>query len=56
MANVLSIVAWAFAVVLYEFIVPSSFSLISSRSWKTDLFLADKTFFFKNWGVDFIEK
>ena len=46
MANFLFIVVWVFAVVLYEFIVPLSSSLIASKSWKTDVLLADKTGFF----------
>ena len=53
MASFLSIVAWPFAVVLYEFIVPLSFSLIASRSWKIDLSLEDETFFFQKVGCRF---
>lgn len=48
MTNFLSIVAWVFGVVLYEFIVPLSFSLITSKSWKADLSLVHKTFFQKS--------
>ena len=45
-----SIVAWVLAIVLKELIVPLSFNLIASQSWKTDLSFADKTFFFSKIG------
>ena len=41
-----SIVAWVLAVVLKELIFPLSLNLMTSKSWKTDLSFADKTFFF----------